>query len=161
MAEILQAVNKRYLKFLSDIETPEVGLDKLHRLTETQHDDKGRRYKGFNLLSEEESSFFRLLASGEFVIAGFSNKALRQRMPEKNTGQITRLLRRLREHGLIKRVRKHYRYYLTSFGRQAVMMALKLREMVIIPSLAFDVVWTSCFVYKNLIVKVLIAVVWI
>lgn len=139
LAEILQAVNKRYLKFLSDIETPEVGVDKLHRLTETQHDDKGRRYKGFNLLSEEDSSFFRLLASGEFVIAGFSNKALRQHMPEKNAGQITRLLRRLREHGLIKRVRKHYRYYLTSFGRQAVMMALKLREMVIIPSLAFDV----------------------
>jgi hypothetical protein len=139
LAETLRAVNKRYLKFLSDIETPEVGVDKLHRLTETLHDDKGRRYKGFNLLSEEDSSFLRLLASGEFVIAGFSNKALRQRMPEKNAGQITRLLRRLREHGLIKRVRKHYRYYLTSFGRQAVIMALKLREMVIIPSLAFDV----------------------
>lgn len=139
LAELLQAVNKRYLKFLSDVETPEVGVDKLHRLTETRHDDKGRRYKGFNLLSEEDSSFFRLLISGEFAIAGFSNKALRQHMPEKNAGQITRLLRRLREHGLIKRVRKCYRYYLTDFGRQVVMLALKLREMVIIPSLAFDV----------------------
>jgi hypothetical protein len=139
LAETLQVVNKRYLKFLSDIETPEVGVDKLHRLTETQHDDKGRRYKGFNLLSEEDSSFFRLLVGGEFVIAGFSNKMLRQRIPEKNSGQITRLLRRLREHGLIKRVRKHYRYYLTNFGWQVVTMALKLREMVIIPSLAFDV----------------------
>lgn len=139
LAETLQAVNKRYLKFLSDIETPEVGVDKLHRLAETQHDDKGHRYKGFNLLSEEDSSFFRLLSSGEFVIAGFANKTLRERMPEKNPGQITRLLRRLREHGLIKRVSKRYRYYLTDFGRQASMMALKLREMVIIPSLAFDV----------------------
>jgi len=139
LAEILQAVNKRYLKFLSDIETPEVGVDKLHRLTETQHDDKGRRYKGFNLLSEEDASFFRLLTSGQFVIAGFSNKALRQHMPEKNSGQITRLLRRLREHGLIKQVSKRYRYYLTDFGRQVTLMALKLREMVIIPSLAFDI----------------------
>jgi len=139
LAELLQAVNKRYLKFLSDIETPEVGVDKLHRLAETQHDDKGHRYKGFNLLAEEDSSFFRLLASGEFVIAGFSNQALRQHMPEKNAGQITRLLRRLREHGLIKRVQKRYRYYLTNFGRQVTMMALKLRAMVIIPSLAFDV----------------------
>ncbi len=58
MAAALQAVNKRYLKFLSDIETHQVGVDKLHRLTETQHDDKGRRYKGFNLLAEEDSSFF-------------------------------------------------------------------------------------------------------
>ena len=139
LAETLQAVNKRYLKFLSDIDTPEVGVDKLHRLTETQHDDKGRCYKGFNLLSEEDSSFFRLLTSGDFVIAGFSNKSLRRHMSEKSSGQLTRLLRRLREHGLIKRVRKCYRYYLTDLGRHVAMMALKLREMVIIPSLAFDV----------------------
>lgn len=140
LAEILQAVNKRYLKFLSEIETPEVGVDKLYRLTETQQDEQGRRYKGFNLLAEEDSSFFRLLADGQFAIAGFSNKALRQHMPEKNSGQVTRLLRRLREHGLIKRVGKRYRYYLTEFGRQVILMALKLREMVIIPSLAVETV---------------------
>jgi hypothetical protein len=138
LAETLQAVNKRYLKFLSDIETPEVGVDKLRRLAETQHDDKGRRYKGFNLLAEEDASFFRLLNSGDFVIAGFANKTLRLQMPEKNSGQMTRLLRRLRVHGLIKRVQKSYRYYLTDFGRQVTTMALKLREMVIIPSLAFE-----------------------
>jgi hypothetical protein len=137
LAETLQAVNQRYLKFLSDIETPEVGVAKLHRLTETQRDDKGHRYKGFNLLAEEDASFFRLLNSGEFVIAGFSNKGLRQRLPQKNSGQITRLLRRLRAHGLIKRAGKRYRYYLTDFGRQVTTMALKLREMVIIPQLAF------------------------
>ena len=138
LAQTLRAVNKRYLKFLSDIETPEVGVDKLHRLTETQQDEQGHRYKGFNLLAEEDSSFFRLLADGQFVIAGFSNKALRQNLPEKNSGQITRLLRRLRQHGLIKRVSKRYRYYLTDFGRHVTLMALKLREMVIIPSLAFE-----------------------
>ena len=138
LAETLQAVNKRYLKFLSEIETPDVGVDKLNRLTETQQDDKGRRYKGFNLLAEEEASFFRLLISGKFVISGFSNKDLRFRLPEKNAGQITRLLRRLREHGLIKRVYQRYRYYLTDFGRQVSIMALKLREMVILPAFAFE-----------------------
>ena len=136
LAETAQAVNKRYLKFLSDIETPEVGVAKLQSLSQTQQDDKGRRYKGFNLLSEEDASFFRLLNSGEYVIHGFANKTLRQQMPEKSSGQLSRLLRRLRQHGLIKRVQKSYRYYLTDFGRQVSMMALKLQEMVIIPSLA-------------------------
>jgi len=136
LAETLQAVNKRYLKFISEIETPHVGVDKLHQLTETVHDDKERRYKGFNLLSEEDSSFFRLLNNGQFAIAGFSNKSLREHYPEKSSGQITRLLGRLRQHGVIKRVQKSYRYYLTDFGRQISLMALKLREMVIIPSLA-------------------------
>jgi len=50
LAETLQAVNRRYLKFISAIETPEAGVDKLHQLTETQQDDN-HRYKGFNLLS--------------------------------------------------------------------------------------------------------------
>jgi DNA-binding HxlR family transcriptional regulator len=45
----------------------------------------------------------------------------------------------LREHGLVKRVNQRYRYYLTEFGRQVTLMALKLREMVIIPSLAFEI----------------------
>jgi hypothetical protein len=136
LAETLQAVNLRYLKFISDIETPEAGVDKLHRLTETQHDDQDRRYKGFNLLAEEDASLFCLLLRGEFVGCGFSNQALRQHLTNKNPGQVTRLLKRLRVHGLIKRVAKHYRYYLTDFGRQAATLALKLRELVVIPNLA-------------------------
>lgn len=136
LAETALAVNKRYLKFLSDIETPEVGVAKLQQLTQTQTDDNGRRYKGFNLLSEEDSSFFRLLNSGDFVIHGFANKTLRQQLPDKNSGQLSRLLRRLRQHGLIKRVQKSYRYYLTDFGRHVSLLAIKLREIVVIPSLA-------------------------
>jgi hypothetical protein len=136
LAETLQAVNHRYLKFISDIETSEAGVDKLQRLTETQHDDHNHRYKGFNLLSEEDASLFCLLLRGEFVGCGFSNQALRQHLTHKNPGQITRLLKRLRIHGLIKRVAKHYRYYLTDFGRQAATLTLKLRELVVIPDLA-------------------------
>lgn len=135
LAEMLQAVHKRYLKFISDIDTPDAGLDNLHRLTETQHEND-RRYKGFNLLSEEDSSFFRLLLRGEFVINGFSNKDLRQHLSGKNSGQVTRLFKRLRVHGLIKRAGKRYRYYLTDFGRRVATTSLKMREMVIIPQLA-------------------------
>ncbi len=78
LAETLLAVHKRYLKFISAIDTPDTGLDNLHRLTETQHEND-RRYKGFNLLSEEDPSLFRLLSHGEFVINGFSNKEGRTR----------------------------------------------------------------------------------
>jgi len=39
-------------------------------------------------------------------------------------------------HGVIKKVGRRYKYYLTDFGRQAATMALKLSEMVVIPSLA-------------------------
>lgn len=133
--QVLHAVHKRYLKFISAIDTPDAGLDNLHRLTETQHEND-RRYKGFNLLSEEDSSLFRLLSQGQFVINGFSNKDLRQRLSGKNSGQITRLFKRLRVHGLIKRAGQSYRYYLTDLGRLVSTTALKLREMLVIPQLA-------------------------
>ena len=66
LAETLQAVNRRYLKFISAIETSEVGVAKLQRLAETQEQDN-HRHKGFNLLTEEDAALFRLLLSGEFV----------------------------------------------------------------------------------------------
>jgi hypothetical protein len=135
LAETLRAVHQRYLKFISEIDTPDGGADNLRCLTETQTVDN-RRYKGFNLLDEEDSSLFRALASGEYTIGGFSNRRLRQSLHHLNSGQTTRLLKRLHVHGIIKRVGKHYRYYLTDFGRRTVVLALKLRELVAIPALA-------------------------
>jgi hypothetical protein len=137
LRDLLRAANQRYLKFISDIETPEVGVQKLHQLAETKVDNN-RRYKGFNLFTEEDTSLFRLLLRGEFFISGFTNKRLRQHLSDKSSSQVSRLLKRLRVHGLVKRVANTYKYYLTAFGRQVATMALKLREMVVIPGFAFD-----------------------
>lgn len=137
LREVTQEANQRYLKFISDIATPEVGVEKLHRLAETQVEND-RRFKGFNLLAEKDATLFRTLLRGEFTISGFTAKDLRHLLSDKKPGQMTRLLRRLRAHGLIKKVGKRYKYYLTEFGRQASSMALKLREMTVIPQLAFD-----------------------
>lgn len=135
LREVLQQANQRYLKFISDIATPEVGVEKLHRLAETRVEND-HRFRGFNLLAEEDASLLRTLLRGEFTISGFTAKDLRPFLADKNPGQITRLLRRLRAHGLIKKVSQRYKYYLTEFGRQAATMALKLRQMTIIQQFA-------------------------
>jgi len=137
LAEILLAVNRRYLTFISAIDTPEAGSDKLHHLTETI-EDNDHRYKGFNLLSQEDTFLFRLLLNGDFLIQGFSNRTLPFHLSALNSAQVSRLLKRLRVHGLIRKVQNRHRYYLTQFGRQTAVLALKLREMVIIPHLAFN-----------------------
>ena len=77
MQEVLVAANGRYLKLISSIATPEVGVEKLHHFAETKT-AKNHRYKGLNLFSEEDSFLFRLLLQGEFVISGFTNKQLRE-----------------------------------------------------------------------------------
>jgi hypothetical protein len=79
-----------------------------------------------------------LLTRGEFCISGFTNRNLREHLRESSS-QITRLLKRLRVHGLIKKVAGRHKYYLTQFGRQVVKMVLKLREMYVIPDFAYGV----------------------
>jgi hypothetical protein len=135
LRECLLAANQRYLKFISSIATPHVGVEKLHQLAETKTENQ-HRHKGFNLFSEEDTYLFRTLLQGEFFISGFTNPQLRTYLSDKSASQVTRLLKRLRVHGVIKKVGKRYKYYLTDFGRQAAAMALKLREMVVIPELA-------------------------
>ncbi len=135
LRELLAAATQRYLKFISDVETPELGVQALNQLTQTQV-DQHHRYKGFNLLTEEDASLFRLLLHGEFTITGFTNKALRQGLPDKTSAQISYLLKRLRVHKLIKKVGQRYKYYLTDFGRHVATAALELRELHVIPTLA-------------------------
>jgi len=135
LREVLEAANRRYLEFISEIETPEVGVQRLQRLTQTQT-EQHHRYKGFDLLAEEDASILRLLLRGEFSISGMTCRALRALLPEKTAAQVGRLLKRLRVHGLIRKVSKRYKYYLTALGRQVATMALKLREMYVIPTLA-------------------------
>lgn len=134
LQETLHAVNQRYLKFLSEIDLPWLGVKKLHQLTAT-HLDHNHRYKGFNLLSEEDSSLLRLLLAGEFVIQGLTNKQLRTKLVDKSSAQVSHLLKRLRVHGLLKKVSRSFRYYLTDFGRQVATLALTLQHVVIVPAL--------------------------
>ena len=136
LRELLSTANQRYLKFISSIATPQVGVEKLHKLAETKIEDQ-HRHKGFNLFSEEDTFLFRTLLQGEFFISGFTNKQLRTYLSDQSASQVTRLLKRLRVHGVIKKVGKRYKYYLTDFGLQSASMGLKLREMVVIPTLAF------------------------
>ena len=57
-------------------------------------------------------------------------------MKGKNTGQISRLMKRLRMHGLIKKVGRTYKYYLTALGKQVIALGLKLKNLYIIPALS-------------------------
>jgi len=136
LRELLDAANRRYLEFLSAIEDPRAGRHKLDQLSQTV-EQEGRRYRGFNVFDPDDEMLLCSIVRGEFNISGLQNKTLRRHLPELNSGQVSRLLKRLRTHGLIKKIGRTYKYYATTFGKQAVATALKLRELVIIPQLAF------------------------
>ena len=84
-----------------------------------------------------DAAVLRLLLRGEFAISGLTARVLRKLLPNKTRGQISRLLKRLRVHGLLRKIGRHYKYYLTDLGREVATMTLKLRELYVIPALAY------------------------
>lgn len=135
LQNVLKAATHRYLEFISQMAVPEIGVSVLKRITESKMDSH-HSYKGFNPLREDDACLLRLLARGEFSITGLTSRILQTLMPQKTRGQISRILRRLRAHGLLKKIGRTYKYYLTALGKQIVAMALKLRELFVIPYLA-------------------------
>jgi hypothetical protein len=138
LRELLLAANRRYLEFLSALEDDTAGTDKLNKISRAL-EENGRSYRGFNFFDDEDQKLFESLLRGEFNISGFQSRNLRPRLKGKTSAQISRLLKRLRVHGLIKKIGKTYKYYLTSFGRQVITLGLKLKERHIIPQLSIAV----------------------
>ena len=135
LRDLLSAANHRYLQFISAIDDMTAGVKKVNKLSNRIVKNE-RSYKGFNFFSADDQNLFEIISRGEFNISGFQNKNVRQHFPDKNSGQISRILKRLHIHGLIKKVGHTYKYYLTKFGQQVIFMGLKLKELVVIPGLA-------------------------
>jgi len=137
LREALRAAHHRYWEFISTLADPRAGVEKLRKLSETVIEHE-RSYRGFNLFCQEDQQLIQVLARGEFNIRGLQNRTLRDHLPDKSSGQVSRLLKRLRLHGFVKKVGRTYRYYLTHFGKEIIAAALKLKELVLIPQLTFS-----------------------
>jgi hypothetical protein len=133
LRDLMWASNRRYLEFISTLDDPTSGLRDLEKIARPVREGE-RSLPGFNLFDGEDLDLFLALVRGEFNISGVCNRNLRELL-DKNGHQVSRLIKKLRVHGLIKKVGHCYKYYLTVLGRRVTAMALRLREMVIIPAL--------------------------
>jgi hypothetical protein len=99
----------------------------------------GRTARPFNPLSREDRTLFDVLLAGEHALHGFTNRDLRSKLgrtpfplakePDKQPGQVTRLLRRLHAYGLIAKVPRSRRWRVSLGGRRLMASAIKLREV--------------------------------
>lgn len=88
----------------------------------------------FNLFLSADLQGILAVLAGEHQISGLSSRRRQRLLPQWTRSQIGRLLRRLRLHGLIKKVGQTYRYYATSFGERLLLAGLKLKEHLLLPS---------------------------
>ena len=108
-------------------------LDKLARPVR----NAGRSYRGFNLFYGIDLELFLALARGEHTISGLRNRDVRQHLG-LSSSQVSRTLKRLRLHGLLKKVARRHKYYLTALGRRAIACCLRMREEAVLPTLALQ-----------------------
>lgn len=137
LSELLVAANFRYLRFISAIDDRSSSIKTLNKISKKVVINN-RSYKGFNLFDENDQVLFEAILSGEFNISGFQNKHLKQKLSNKKSSQISIILKRLRSHGLIKKIGRTYKYYVTKLGLKLITMGLKLKEIVIIPELSVE-----------------------
>lgn len=135
-AEVSDASNRRYLEALSAVSTP-LPLKTLTDDLSKRVKGNGRPARGLNLLGED-AALLAAIGGGEFLINGFRNRDVQRALfgeaaPDtaarrKRSGQVTRKLRLLRAHGLIRKVPRTHRYMVSDKGRQVIAALHAARE---------------------------------
>jgi hypothetical protein len=135
-AEVSDASNDRYLEALASVSTP-LPLKTLSDALSKPTHWNGRPARGLNLLGQD-AALLELIGGGEFLINGFRNRDVHKALfgtdevdkatGRKRSGQVTRKLRLLRAHGLIRKVPHTHRYLVTSKGRQIIAALHAARE---------------------------------
>lgn len=127
-SEVSQASNERYLDALAAVEetTP---LERLAAKVCRPVRWQGRSLRALRPLEPDDQALLQSVTRGEFALNGFRNRELRavlfpaatdQTTRRRQSGNITRRLRLLRAHGLIKKVPTTHRYVLTDQGRVTI-----------------------------------------
>jgi hypothetical protein len=136
-AEVSQAANERYLESLAAADEKRT----LAELTEPlcqRVKYGGRSVRGLQPFSPEDAALLTAVQRGEFALNGFRNRDLQPllyaREPRdeaerrRRSAVVTRQLRMLRAHGIIRKVPKTHRYQLTDTGRIAITALVAARQ---------------------------------
>lgn len=131
-AEVSQSSNERYLDHLAAASVEESLKETVGDICKRTRKD-GKSHRALNPWNPEDFQTLQFLACGENQLNGFVNKQLRESLYGKTKGpaerkkqsaRISRRLRLLRAHGLIRKVPRANRYQLTAKGRRVAVAVL-------------------------------------
>jgi hypothetical protein len=135
--EVSRAANERYLEALGVVEVPARACELLDAVSRRVIKQQ-RPYRALRPVSPEEAKVFRAVLSGQFLLRGFTNRNLRQCLggpqpsdpheSRRESGRITRQLRLLRAHGMIKKVSGTRYYRVTTNGERIMSTAVRIRD---------------------------------
>jgi hypothetical protein len=136
LAQLMQAGLKRYSQWLASLREHTAGQKDATRLARPAHDQQGRSYRGFNPFLEEDETVLQTLLRGEHALAGLTARRLHSLLQGWSRGRISRLLKRFRLHGLLRKIGHTYVYHLTPLARRVVTAVLDVKNNMMVPQLA-------------------------
>jgi len=134
LRQVMHAANDRYLAFMACLDNPDAAQKAIAKMAAPAK-AKGHSFRGFNLFLDPDYQLFLTLGRGEWAICGFRAADLRAHIEGLSPGRSSYILKRLRIHGLIKKVAHTYKYYMTKLGRRVLVTALVIREYFVQPTL--------------------------
>ena len=131
------AANHRYLDALAAAPLKGEGVAALDALCRPRT-NRGRRYARFNPLSPTDLALFRAAMAGQHAIQGFPNTDLTRRLyrrpptdrdeAHRRCERVSRLIVKLRGHGLVAKIPHARRYRVTRYGQRVMTAAITLHD---------------------------------
>ncbi len=125
-AQVSQEVNDRLMDELSAF-TSKTPLRELLAPHVRSRAKDGRRVRALDI-GGKDRELLQAIGDSDFTVSGITNVALRKKLSSTNWGagrtdkqlsaRISRHLRLLRDHGLVRKIPRRHRYHLTDKGRQ-------------------------------------------
>jgi hypothetical protein len=135
--QVGMAANRRYLDALAAAPLKGEGVAALDALCRPRT-NSGRRYARFNPLQPADLALFKAVLAGEHAIRGFRNRDIcerlyRRRPADKDEAhrrceKVSRLIVKLRGHGLVAKIPRARRYRVTRYGHKVMTAAIALHD---------------------------------
>ena len=132
-AEVGLQANQRYLEHLAQAKLKSKAIPHLDDLCRC-HTQNGKRCACFNPLLAADRDLFTAVISGEFALNGFRNRdlcaklyaqpATSNKQAKQRCTRMSRLIAKLRGHGLIAKVKDARLYRITKLGSQVLFAVL-------------------------------------
>jgi hypothetical protein len=129
-AQVSDASNKRYIEALASFDTSKTIAELVSPICKANKLNN-KRVRALRPWEEKDKLLLKTVNNGDYILAGFRNrdlfavfypntKKISQIQKKQRKARITRQIRILRGHGIVKKVPHSHRYLVTSKGRRII-----------------------------------------
>ncbi len=132
-AEVSKACSQRFIDAMPDI-VPVRSVQKEIGSVCSGKTVKGKHVPGFNVWSPDFLRIMDAVSGGRYLLNGFRNKDIAKSIfpgmqdTKKRSSRTSRILKKLRQHGQIKKIPHSRRYHVTSKGRRIMGVLIELHH---------------------------------